>query len=64
MPAIVGGVGTFCSTERATEIRSFFEAHPVAEAARSLTQALERIETCAAVRERQEAPLRRWLGAR
>jgi aminopeptidase N len=64
MPMIVGGLGTFCSTGRAAEIREFFSAHPVPEAARSLTQALERIETCAAVRERQEAPLRRWLEGR
>jgi aminopeptidase N len=64
MPMIVGGLRTFCSTERATEIRAFFETHPVAETARSLTQALERIETCAAVRQRQEAPLRGWLEGR
>jgi hypothetical protein len=36
----------------------------VPEAARSLTQALERIETCAAVRDRQAAPFRRWLEGR
>ena len=61
MPMIVGGLGTFCSTERAAEIRAFFAAHPMPEAARSLQQALERIETCAALRARQEGPLRRWL---
>jgi aminopeptidase N len=64
MPMIVGGLGTFCSTERAADIRAFFAAHPVPEAARSLTQALERIETCAAVRDRQSAPFGRWLDGR
>jgi len=64
MPAIVGALGNFCATERAAEIRAFFAAHQVPEAARSLTQALERIETCAAVRERQSAPFRRWLAGR
>jgi aminopeptidase N len=64
MPMIVGGLGTFCSTERAADIRAFFAAHSVPEAARSLTQALERIETCAAVRDRQAAPFRRWLEGR
>jgi aminopeptidase N len=64
MPMIVGALGNFCSTERAAEIRAFFAAHPVPEAARNLTQALERIETCAAVRGRQSAPLGRWLEGR
>jgi aminopeptidase N len=64
MPMIVGALGSFCSAERAAEIRAFFAAHPVPEAARSLTQALERIETCASVRDRQSAPFLRWLDGR
>jgi aminopeptidase N len=64
MPFIVSTLGSFCSTARATEIRSFFAAHPLPEAARAVSQALERVESCAAVRARQMAPLGRWLGER
>ncbi|HTM33543.1 MAG TPA: M1 family metallopeptidase [Vicinamibacterales bacterium] len=64
LPAIVGSLGGFCSTERAAEIRTFFASRPVPEAARSLQQALERIETCAALRARQEEPLKEWLEKR
>ncbi|MCC7241444.1 MAG: M1 family metallopeptidase [Acidobacteria bacterium] len=61
LPAIVGGLGAFCSEARAHEIRSFFEAHPVPEVARALDRSLERIESCAAVRSRQSPALGRWL---
>jgi aminopeptidase N len=64
MPMIVGGLRTFCSTDKAADVRAFFATHPVSETARALEQALERIETCVAVRRRQEAPLRRWLEGR
>ncbi|MCC6989469.1 MAG: M1 family metallopeptidase [Acidobacteria bacterium] len=61
VPYIVGGLGAFCSTERANEVKAFFDAHPAPAAARSLRQAIERIETCAAIDARQSAPLTAWL---
>ena len=61
VPYIVGGLGGFCSTARANEVKAFFEAHPEPAAARSLRQAIERIETCAAIDARQSAPLTAWL---
>ncbi len=61
VPAIVGGLGAFCSTERSKEVTAFFEKHPAPAAARSLRQAIERIETCAAIDARQSAPLTAWL---
>ena len=61
VPSIVGGLGSFCSTERANEVKAFFDAHPAPAAARSLRQAIERIETCAAIDARQSAPLTAWL---
>ena len=63
IPNIVGAFGAFCSTERAAEIKAFFAAHPVPEAARALQQALERIETCTAVKARQSPAFGRWLAA-
>lgn len=61
VPGIVGGLGAFCSTERANEVKAFFEKHHEPAAARSLRQAIERIETCAAIDARQSAPLTAWL---
>jgi aminopeptidase N len=61
VPAIVGGLGAFCSTERANEVKAFFEKHHEPAAARSLRQAIERIEACAAIDARQSAPLTAWL---
>jgi aminopeptidase N len=74
-PAVITKVGTFqgipyivnslggCSTARSAEIKTFFDEHPVPEAARALNQAYERIASCVAVKERQSAPFARWLAA-
>ena len=64
VPAIVYGLGAFCSAERAAEIKAFFDAHPVPESARLLQQSLERIATCTAVKARQAPAFGRWLQAR
>ena len=63
-PGIVAALGSFCSDERAREIREFFAAHPVPDAQRSLQQALERIGVCAAVRKTQAPVLAGWLNGR
>jgi aminopeptidase N len=61
IPAIVGALGNFCSADAAADVRQFFNAHPVPAAQRTLRQALERTESCAALRERQQRPLTDWL---
>jgi len=61
IPTIVGALGGFCSSARASEVRQFFEQHPVPSAARTLRQAIERIENCTALRERQSPALASWL---
>ena len=63
IPGIVGSLGGFCSTAQANDIRAFFEKNPVPPAARGLQQALERIESCVALDQRQSAPFTRWLSA-
>jgi aminopeptidase N len=63
IPGIVSALGSFCSTERAADIREFFAKSPVPSAARTLQQALERIETCAALDAKQSAPFAAWLSA-
>jgi aminopeptidase N len=61
IPAVVGGLSGYCSAERSAEIKQFFAAHPVPEAARSLQLTFERIESCVAVKARQTAPFEKWM---
>ena len=61
IPTIVSALGSYCSTQKATEIRQFFEQNPVKSSERSLLQALERIEACAALDARQSVPFTAWL---
>jgi aminopeptidase N len=61
IPSIVESLGQFCSAARAHEIRSFFEKHPVPSSQRGIQQSIERIESCAALKERQAAPLASWV---
>ena len=61
MPAIVSGLGAFCSADRSAGIAAFFTAHPVPAAARALQQALERIDACTAVDVRQSPAFADWL---
>jgi aminopeptidase N len=58
---IVGSLGSFCSTEKATEIREFFTKEPDPAAERTLRQALERVENCAALVKRQSPAVTAWL---
>jgi aminopeptidase N len=63
IPEIVGSLDTFCSADAAADIKQFFAMNPVPSSARGLQQAEERVETCAAMRSRQAAPLARWLAS-
>ena len=63
LPAVVGGLGGFCSTEAAAEIARFFAEHPVPSAERTLRQALEQVASCAALNARQSPALAAWLQA-
>jgi aminopeptidase N len=64
IPNIVGGLSGFCSAERATDVRTFFNTHPVPEAARPLQQSLERIDACVGLKARQAASFGTWLETR
>jgi hypothetical protein len=61
IPTIVGSLGGFCSTARSAEVRRFFAQNDVRSAERALRQAIERIESCAVLRERQAPVLASWL---
>jgi hypothetical protein len=61
IPQIVSAAGSFCSLDAADDVRKFFVQNPVRSSARTLQQAVERIETCASMRMRQAEPLRRYF---
>ncbi len=61
VPAIMSGLGGFCSAERGREIAAFFKTHPVPAASRVLQQSLERIDACAAVDTRQSPAFTKWM---
>jgi aminopeptidase N len=63
IPRIVASLDSFCSTERATEVRQFFAKNPVPASERTLQQSLERIEGCAALNARQSKPFATWLAS-
>jgi aminopeptidase N len=61
IPTIIGSLGAFCSTEKAAEVKEFFAKNPVPSSERALQQAVERIDTCAALVARQSPALTTWL---
>jgi hypothetical protein len=63
IPRIAGAVSAFCSPEKKAEVEQFFKEHPVPAAERTLRQAFERIDNCAAVKERQAPAASTWLAS-
>jgi aminopeptidase N len=69
--AIAGGdvnfvrsLGAFCDAASRDAIGSFFAAHPLPGAARTLTQTIEQINNCIALRDKQTPAVTAWLEAR
>jgi aminopeptidase N/puromycin-sensitive aminopeptidase len=60
---IVEATGAFCTVERRNEVESFFAAHPVDSAERTLAKAIDSIDDCVHLRAAQEPGLRQWLDA-
>ena len=54
---VVKGLSSFCDAARAAEIKTFFAAHPVPDAERTLSQALERVSACATLAAAQKPKL-------
>ena len=61
IPRIAGSVGAFCTREKRAEVQTFFKEHPVPAAERTLRQAFERIDSCVAVKARQQPTASSWL---
>ena len=63
IPGIIGSTGAFCSAAAGAEVRQIFEKNPVPSSERTLRQALERIDNCAALAARQSPSVASWLAS-
>jgi aminopeptidase N len=61
--AIVRAAGSFCSPEKAQEVKDFYTTHPVHASARGLSIAQTQINDCVEFRTAQEGNARTWLDA-
>ncbi len=58
---IVSAAGSFCSADKAAEVKSFFTTHPVHASARALGRAESQIQDCEEFRTAQEGNVKNWL---
>jgi puromycin-sensitive aminopeptidase len=61
---LIRSLGAFCDARSREEMASFFAAHPLPGATRTLTQTIEQINTCIALREKQAPNVSAWLASR
>ena len=61
---LVRALGSFCDAGGRDDVAAFFAAHPLPGAARTLTQTVEQITNCIALREKQTPAVTAWLAAR
>ena len=61
---VVGALASFCDTEAASGIRTFFAANTVPDAERTLQQSLERVEDCSRFVAAQRPKLDAWFKGR
>ena len=47
-----------------TDVRHFFQEHPLPSASRALEQAVEAINACGELRDREAGPVADWLSSR
>jgi aminopeptidase N len=60
---IVGALAAFCDPAPLEQVKTFFAAHDVPDAERTLQQSIERIESCVSFAEAQRGKLATWLDA-
>ena len=61
---LVAGLGSFCDAKARDDIKTFFAAHPLPGAARTLDQTIERIDNCLTIRTAQAENVAGWLASR
>ena len=57
----IEGADAFCSTEKAEEVKEFFQQHPFPGTERNQKEVLESINSCVELRDQQQANLSAWL---
>ncbi len=60
---LVGATGSFCSADKAQEVKTFFTAHPVVAAEQAMTRATDSIHDCTVLRAAQQPKLATWLSS-
>lgn len=58
---VVSSTAAICDVGLRDQVKDFFAAHPVPSAARTLKQALERINSCIDLKDQQRPQLSSWL---
>jgi ERAP1-like C-terminal domain len=58
---LVASLSSFCDAGARDDIKSFFTAHRLPSAARTLDRTIERINNCITLRETQTPVLAQWL---
>ena len=61
---LINSLGSFCDATSRDDITTFFAAHPLPSASRTLGQTVERINNCIGLRESQAPALASWLATR
>jgi aminopeptidase N len=61
---LIRSMGAFCDAGARDEIAAFFAAHPLPAAARTLTQTLEQIGNCVALKQQQTPAVTAWLSTK
>jgi aminopeptidase N len=61
---LIRSLGAICDAKPRDEVAEFFAAHPLPGAARTLTQTIEQINNCIALRASQTPAVAAWLAAR
>jgi aminopeptidase N len=61
---LIRSLGAICDAQMRDQVAQFFAAHPLPGAARTLTQTIEQINNCIALRSSQTPSVAAWLAAR
>jgi aminopeptidase N/puromycin-sensitive aminopeptidase len=59
---VIRGLGAFCDVLSRDDITAFFATHPLPAAARTLSQTIERINSCIQLKERETTAVTEWVG--
>jgi len=61
---LIRSMSSFCDAQSRDQIKTFFAAHPLPAATRTLDQTLEQIDNCIVLREKQTPAVTDWLASR